>query len=423
MPKAPIRKDIHEARDAIKEVMITGLKDMAEREINQIMKNYRKLTPARKVDATKNISDSGLTEYKNALLTSMAVVVAAAIDQARREVPKAAKVKLAEWNEETLALGEFEDLPPSVRKRLKSQVNLLADTQKNDLDKSIMLQFSSSVGSTTDEKLLEFDLYEASDKYIDGPAVPAGASVVSARGVNEARSAFFFEPDVLEEIDAFEFRNDVPETPICEDLNGTIFSGNDPSWERYQPPLHFNALLENQLIKTISGDELIQNITVGTLVKTHTGNFEKVTVVMTKFEDKEYFEIELDDGKKISITEEHPVLTIRGWVQVGNLFFTDKIICINGVFGISSVLKKKIIGQRLYNFAVEKDQSYICNGIVVHNCDSYIVPILKGKLGDRETSRLQPSSADLEKWIQFHDGKCCSGRVNLINVDIDANLN
>lgn len=292
MAKNKTRKDIHEARDVLKQIMIEGLQNIADLEIKQIMKNYRAATPSQKINATKNLKESGVAEYKNALLTAMAVIIADAIQKARQEVPTKKKVKMSEWDEEALQLGEYDKLPTKTKKRLKSQVDILVQTQKSDIDKSIALQFSSSVGSTKDEKILEYDLFEASRKYLDGPAIPAGSSVIAARGINEGRQAYFFEDDVLKEIEAFEFKNDIPETPICEDLNGTIFLANDPGFDRYNPPLHFN-------------------------------------------------------------------------------------------------------------------------------CDSYILPILNGNLGDREISKLQPSKADLEKWIQFHDGKCCSGRVHLQNVDID----
>lgn len=84
---------------------------------------------------------------------------------------------------------------------------------------------------------------------------------------------------------------------------------------------------------------------------------------------------------------------------------------------IKKITKLKIANEKLYNFSVDEDQSYVCNGIVVHNCDSYILPILNGNLKDREIEKLQPSSTDLEKWIQFHDKKCCSGRVHMHNID------
>ena len=82
---------------------------------------------------------------------------------------------------------------------------------------------------------------------------------------------------------------------------------------------------------------------------------------------------------------------------------------------IKNIIRKKINGEKLYNFAVERDQSYICNGIVVHNCDSYILPVLKGNLGKREISPLRPSKSDLEKYIQFHSDHCIDCRVALVS--------
>ena len=88
---------------------------------------------------------------------------------------------------------------------------------------------------------------------------------------------------------------------------------------------------------------------------------------------------------------------------------------------ITKITRKKIIDQRLYNFAVDGDESYICNGIVVHNCKSYVLPILKGNLGEREITKLQPSSQELEKFVQFHEGNCCCGNGRIMMIGIDQN--
>lgn len=42
---------------------------------------------------------------------------------------------------------------------------------------------------------------------------------------------------------------------------------------------------------------------------------------------------------------------------------------------IKNITRKKISNQKLYNLAVEGDESYIANGIVVHNCRSLLIPI------------------------------------------------
>jgi intein/homing endonuclease len=53
---------------------------------------------------------------------------------------------------------------------------------------------------------------------------------------------------------------------------------------------------------------------------------------MSKFEDKEYYEINLDNGKQINITAEHPVLVIRdsklGWSRVDELTMADRLLCV-----------------------------------------------------------------------------------------------
>lgn len=43
---------------------------------------------------------------------------------------------------------------------------------------------------------------------------------------------------------------------------------------------------------------------------------------------------------------------------------------------IVSIKRKQITTEKLYNLAVEKDESYVANGIVVHNCRSMLTPIM-----------------------------------------------
>jgi hypothetical protein len=42
---------------------------------------------------------------------------------------------------------------------------------------------------------------------------------------------------------------------------------------------------------------------------------------------------------------------------------------------VKSITKHKITDQKLYNLAVLDDESFIANGIVVHNCRSLLIPI------------------------------------------------
>lgn len=70
---------------------------------------------------------------------------------------------------------------------------------------------------------------------------------------------------------------------------------------------------------------------------------------------------------------------------------------------IQSIIRRKIENETLWNLAVKDNESFVANGIVVHNCKSFIAPILVGQLGNREIQELKPSKAKLEDSIQFSE--------------------
>lgn len=71
---------------------------------------------------------------------------------------------------------------------------------------------------------------------------------------------------------------------------------------------------------------------------------------------------------------------------------------------IKSITKHKIQSQKLYNLAVEEDQSYFINDVLVHNCDGWLSPILIGNLKGRKPSKFTPTKKALES-LQFSE--CC----------------
>ena len=144
--------------------------------------------------------------------------------------------------------------------------------------------------------------------------------------MNKGRLAFFEQSNVVKGYQYSAILDDRV-TEICRGLHGKKFrQGNQPI-----PPMHFNALLEGSLIETSEGKKPIENIKVGEIVITHTGKKCEVYDTMNKFEDKEYFIIELENGKELKITGEHPVYTARGWIRADELIMTDDIICLEDI--------------------------------------------------------------------------------------------
>jgi hypothetical protein len=179
-----------------------------------------------------------MNDYKPALVDAYSLIAAEALAQARREVPKAKNVKL----------GEFENLPPAVRKKIIAKSQLVVDTQYQDLEKSIFFQFQSSHDASDSWDQLESDLMDAGESYVTGASVSSGAGIAAAQLVNDARSAFFYDDQTLEQIDGFVFVNGDPVTEICQDLAGTVFAKDDPGADQYQPPLHWNCKSSIQAI-------------------------------------------------------------------------------------------------------------------------------------------------------------------------------
>lgn len=236
-----VRGDIKEAKDALKAIMQENLVIAAAGMIDQIVSFRKSNVDSKRFDATKDLTFTGATLYKQDLLEALAMIAAEALARARKEVPSKKNIKLSDVDEESLKLGEWEKLPSDLRLRLQRQMQQLVDAQQADLQKVLAFQYTGSVDSTGDLAVLKKDLSDSADDYIGGPAIEAGASVTAAQITNEARSAFFFDDEVLAELDAFQFINGDPVTPICQELANTIFAKDDPDLDRYQPPLHWNC--------------------------------------------------------------------------------------------------------------------------------------------------------------------------------------
>ena len=279
---ANINKDIARSKIEIESVMQKNLALIAESIIRQVMAKAKRLKPSNILKAIKNIKPTGANKYKSDLKAVLAVLSSDALDQARKEIPNAKKVKLME-NEHRLLFGEFEKLPPDIRKRIETANQLLIGTQIADLEKALFFHFTSAVGSEKNLKEIESELNDKAESYILGQAIQAGSSVVAANVVNEARNAFFFKDDVLKEIEAFQFMNGDPVSQVCTDMAGTIFKKDDPNAIRFTPPLHFNC--KSWIRPIISQKELNRSIAANKNNPKRADGIEKLKPSTKKIED------------------------------------------------------------------------------------------------------------------------------------------
>jgi SPP1 gp7 family putative phage head morphogenesis protein len=104
----------------------------------------------------------------------------------------------------------------------------------------------------------------------------------------------------------------------CRSLDGRVFKFTDSYQPR--PPYHPNACLKGTLITTDKGLVPIEHIRVGDRVLTHTGELKEVYTVMARPHDGKARDLIDKFGCSVSLTNEHPILTLSdGWQEVGSI--------------------------------------------------------------------------------------------------------
>lgn len=233
--------------------MQENLSAIAGAMISQIMGRAKKLTPSKRLQAIKDVTIPGLNDYKSQLRTALAVIASESINQARKEVPKAKNIKLAEGiGYADFELDEFDGLPPRLQKKIMTESQLVIDDQTNSLEKAIYFQFAHSHDSTDSLDQIENDLADSVEEYVTGSSLEGGSGIMAADTINTARDEFFTDDDVKKQLDAVQIVNGDPVTNICETLNGVIFSLDDPLADRFTPPYHWKC--KSYLVAILAGD-------------------------------------------------------------------------------------------------------------------------------------------------------------------------
>lgn len=319
MAKTP-RALIRESRKEIRSLMQANLLGISEKIINQIMANYKSLPDSRKINATNKLNIPAGQNYKLQLREALSVIARESIELAKEEVPS------------NIKFAEYDKLPPAIRRYLEARAQLYVATQIGEISKKISFNFSDAILQTDSPDQVMGAMTAAATAYVEGPAVAGGSAKVAADSVNYARKQYFEDPEVNDQIEAFQYVNIEPVSDICKDLAGHVFRKDDPELDRYTPPFHFNAVLEGEFVTTSTGKKKIEDVVVGDMVLTHTDTFQEVYQTMDKFEEKHYFEIELENGIVANLTGEHPIYSKqRGWIRTDELELSDDIVCVEDI--------------------------------------------------------------------------------------------
>ncbi len=222
--------------------------------INDVMNRYKQLADSKKQLATSKIKMSGVNDLKKSLKRSLTDTAFKAIDMAKKEIPSMRNVELNNHERDMIRmvekygesvneikLNDASKLPTYIQVLIQKQSDLISEDSIKELKKRIDFSYSGIETKSSDENVIRQSMEDDAEKFIESNQVEVKGNNSAALMVNEGRDAFFFEPDVLEEIHSFTFINIAPKSAICKELAGTTFNTNDAESLRYSPPLHHNC--------------------------------------------------------------------------------------------------------------------------------------------------------------------------------------
>lgn len=204
-------------------------------------------------------------------------------------------------------------------------------------------------------------------------------------------------------------------------------------------------------VLTDRGYQNIETLRKGQLVLTHKGHYQPITEVMTR-DSYSFVVIHTSSGRILECTPDHPFLVEdrftqeREWRPAANLTFNDKLfqpiidedkVFFDYIYIEDIYSEMRLLTEPVYNISVKEDESYIANGIVVHNCGILInptsnraaLPLFASKEGDVVTQYEGPILENLG-FVKFDvlgikNLSILEKAINLIkqNHDIEIDLN
>lgn len=149
--------------------------------------------------------------------------------------------ELGRSRSDTRLSEEFKDLPSASKEKLLQEILLLAGFLDSDMEKVVLFSFNGSYDKTDSAAAINKELKRQRDKFIAGQSIRAAATNMSSKTVNTVRNEVFSDDEILSDIESFIFMNPSPESAICQNLTGRVFSKEEYEASEYLPPLHHNC--------------------------------------------------------------------------------------------------------------------------------------------------------------------------------------
>jgi len=252
--KGKVKEQIESSAEDVMTAMRDELQARSEKYITQLVNALRKEKRDNWRKVIRNAPDLPQeADYLKKVKKALTETAGRSLAQARNEIPGGRKIEFCEKLKSRISLADtddiFDSLPKKVKELILTDPTIAAGAQFGTLRTKILLVASGAVDETADPDVIEKKLKDEVNKALTGVAaesefsgmISTAATNLTSKVYNTTRIEFFQTDEALEKIEAFQFVNLDPVSPICQDLNGRVFAKDDPESDQYLPPLHHNC--------------------------------------------------------------------------------------------------------------------------------------------------------------------------------------
>ncbi len=221
--------------ETLSEIMKKQLYMRSDKFISNIKKEMGKY-PAKNIKKSRGavlrLKMPPKREYVSILVDYMGFASKQAISQVKDELDLQVK---------KLATQALEGLPSDIKAQIRSETEMVAEAQDNDLEKILLFTYNTNLDKGADFNQISKDIEDNRDKYIAGGAIIAASTNLISKVVNNSRNEVFRQPDVFEQVESFVYTNPAPVSAICKNLTGRVFTKQQFEATDLLPPNHHNC--------------------------------------------------------------------------------------------------------------------------------------------------------------------------------------
>lgn len=226
-----VSKMMDKSANEVLEIYKEGMGIRGQLYIDDVMSKVNNSSKSKVLKEIEALSIPNKAFYKSTLQMFYAQLIDKSTNQVLSELKLTQDMKFNDIDD----LGK--DVPSATRTGANNEVDLIVNTQDNELIKQVTFTVNQNLEKLSPDQL-NSQLQKLFDAYLTGATLRVGADNSTANMINLARNAVFQIKEIFDGIESFVFSNPSPKAAVCVNLTGRVFTKEEYLTTSNLPALH-----------------------------------------------------------------------------------------------------------------------------------------------------------------------------------------